>query len=137
MTVACSKGGRTLVEFPMAAVSFFGLQLPVSGGGYFRVLPYWVSRAGLRRINGHAGRPFVFYLHPWEIDPGQPRMQVDWFSQFRHYTNLDCCEERLERVLDDFSFGSMREVLQMRGLLSENPQAGLQPPGLRRSVPTS
>lgn len=132
--IIVSPSGRTLAEFPMSTVSLLGLRLPVSGGGYFRILPYWVSRAGLRRINEHARRPFVFYLHPWEIDPGQPRVQVDWFSQFRHYTNLERCEERFERVLGDFSFGSMREVLQLSGLLSATPEGGLQPPGLCRNV---
>jgi polysaccharide deacetylase family protein (PEP-CTERM system associated) len=108
---------RSLVEFPMSAASFMGVQVPVSGGGYFRILPYWVTRAGLRQINGSDGRPFTFYLHPWEVDPQQPRVEVGWFSRFRHYTNLDKCEARLERLLGDFSFGSMREVLEKRGLL--------------------
>ncbi|MGH8208716.1 MAG: XrtA system polysaccharide deacetylase [Steroidobacteraceae bacterium] len=113
---------RTLVEFPMSAAKFFGVQVPVSGGGYFRILPYWVTRAGLKQINEQAGRPFTFYLHPWEVDPGQPRLKVSAFSRFRHYTNLHRCESRLRRVLGDFSFGTMREVLEGRGLLSAKPQ---------------
>jgi polysaccharide deacetylase family protein (PEP-CTERM system associated) len=117
--VAPSK--RTLVEFPMSAAKFFGVQVPVSGGGYFRILPYWVTRAGLRQINDQAGRPFTFYLHPWEVDPGQPRVRnLSAFSRFRHYTNLHKCESRLRRVLGDFSFGTMREVLEGRGLLATN-----------------
>jgi polysaccharide deacetylase family protein (PEP-CTERM system associated) len=110
---------RSLVEFPMSAAKFFGVQVPVSGGGYFRILPYWVTRAGLKQINEQAGRPFTFYLHPWEVDPGQPRFKVSAFSRFRHYTNLDRCEARLRRVLGDFSFGTMREVLEGRGLLAD------------------
>jgi polysaccharide deacetylase family protein (PEP-CTERM system associated) len=109
---------RSLVEFPMSAAKFFGVQVPVSGGGYFRILPYWVTRAGLKQINQQAGRPFTFYLHPWEVDPGQPRFNVSAFSRFRHYTNLDKCENRLRRVLGDFSFGTMREVLEGRGLFT-------------------
>jgi polysaccharide deacetylase family protein (PEP-CTERM system associated) len=108
---------RSLVEFPMSAAKFFGVPVPVSGGGYFRILPYWVTRAGLKQINEQAGRPFTFYLHPWEVDPGQPRVKVKWFSRFRHYTNLDRCEARLRQVLGDFSFAPMREVLEMGGLL--------------------
>lgn len=108
---------RSLIEFPMSAATFFGVQVPVSGGGYFRILPYWVTRAGLKQINEQAGRPFTFYLHPWEVDPGQPRVKVGAFSRFRHYTNLHRCEARLRRVLTDFSFASMREVLEMGGLL--------------------
>ena len=112
---------RSLVEFPMAAATFCGLQVPVSGGGYFRILPYWVTRAGLRQINDRAGRPFTFYLHPWEVDPDQPRIKVGWFSRFRHYTNLELCEARLRRLLGEFSFASMREVLQLSGLLAAAP----------------
>jgi polysaccharide deacetylase family protein (PEP-CTERM system associated) len=119
-----APSGRTLVEFPMSAATFFGVQVPVSGGGYFRILPYWVTRAGLRQINETAGRPFTFYLHPWEVDPGQPRVKVGLFSRFRHYTNLHRCEARLRRVLADFSFTTMRDVLIRRGLLPARDQAG-------------
>jgi len=108
---------RTLVEFPMSVARFFGIPIPVSGGGYFRVLPYSLTRAGLRQINQRAGHPFVFYLHPWELDPGQPRVPVGTLSRFRHYVNLDHCAERLARVLDDFAFAPLREVLTAQGLL--------------------
>ncbi|MGH8137871.1 MAG: XrtA system polysaccharide deacetylase [Steroidobacteraceae bacterium] len=117
---------RTLVEFPMSAANFFGVQVPVSGGGYFRILPYWLTRAGLRQINERAGRPFTFYLHPWEVDPDQPRVQVSAFSRFRHYTNLARCEDRLRRLLGDFDFASMREVLAMHGLLAVARRSSLQ-----------
>ena len=115
--VLLAPSKRGLVEFPMSAASFMGVQVPVSGGGYFRILPYWVTRTGLRQINETHARPFTFYLHPWEVDPGQPRVKVGWFSRFRHYTNLDRCEARLERLLTEFSFGPMRNVLVQRGLL--------------------
>jgi polysaccharide deacetylase family protein (PEP-CTERM system associated) len=119
---------RTLVEFPMSAAKFFGVQVPVSGGGYFRILPYWVTRAGLKQINEEAGRPFTFYLHPWEVDPGQPRVKgISAFSRFRHYTNLDKCASRLRRVLGDFSFGTMREVLEGKGLLTPSTGASKAP----------
>jgi polysaccharide deacetylase family protein (PEP-CTERM system associated) len=112
-----APSGRTLVEFPMSTASFLGMRLPVSGGGYFRILPYWVTRAGLRQINEAGGRPFSFYLHPWEMDPEQPRINVGLFSRFRHYTNLTRVESRLRRVLREFAFTSMREALQLHGLL--------------------
>ncbi len=115
---------RSLVEFPMSAAKFCGVQVPVSGGGYFRILPYWVTRAGLKQINEQAGRPFTFYLHPWEVDPGQPRVKVKAFSRFRHYTNLHVCESRLRRVLGDFKFSTMRDVLERRGLLTSSPASG-------------
>src|SRR5256885_8349523 len=68
----------------MSAAKFLGVQVPVSGGGYFRILPYWLTRAGLKQIE-RRGRPFTFYLHPWEVDPGQPRIRVGAFSRLRHY----------------------------------------------------
>jgi polysaccharide deacetylase family protein (PEP-CTERM system associated) len=114
-----APSGRTLAEFPMSTATFLGLKVPVSGGGYFRILPYFVTRAGLRQINRRHRRPFSFYLHPWEIDPGQPRIAASLFSRFRHYTNLARCESRLRRVLREFSFAPMREVLRGRGLLAD------------------
>ncbi|MGH8306425.1 MAG: DUF3473 domain-containing protein, partial [Steroidobacteraceae bacterium] len=113
-----APSGRTLVEFPMSAARFLGVQVPVSGGGYFRILPYWLTRAGLKQINERRGLPFTFYLHPWELDPGQPRFKVSALSRFRHYTNLARCEGRLRRVLREFEFASMHEALRVRGLLA-------------------
>jgi polysaccharide deacetylase family protein (PEP-CTERM system associated) len=124
---ATAPSGRMIAEFPMSAATFLGVQIPVSGGGYFRILPYWLTRAGLRQINQRRGRPFAFYMHPWEIDPGQPRIQVGAFSRFRHYTNLERCEARLHRVLGDFAFTSMHEALQERGLLSPERSAVTRP----------
>ncbi|HUN72279.1 MAG TPA: XrtA system polysaccharide deacetylase [Steroidobacteraceae bacterium] len=105
-----APSGRSILEFPMAPANFFGLKIPVTGGGYFRIFPYRLTLAGLRRINA-AGRPFAFYLHPWEIDPGQPRISVGTISRFRHYTNLAQCQERLRRLLKAFSFSTMGRIL--------------------------
>jgi polysaccharide deacetylase family protein (PEP-CTERM system associated) len=122
-----APSGRALVEFPMSAASFLGVRVPVSGGGYFRLLPYPVTRAGLRQINERTGQPFTFYLHPWEVDPGQPRLEVKWFSRFRHYNNLHKCESRLRKLLGEFSFSTMRDVLEKRGLFNEAATAAAQP----------
>lgn len=111
--------GRTITELPMCAARFLGVKVPVSGGGYFRIFPYWLTRSGLRQINQRAGRPFVFYLHPWEIDPGQPRIKVGMLSRFRHYTNLHRCELRLSTLLDDFRFVPAVEVLRQAGMLRQ------------------
>lgn len=122
-----APSGRRLTEFPLAAASFGGLKIPVSGGGYFRLLPYGLTRLGLRRIN-RAGKPIAFYLHPWELDPDQPRVRVAALSRWRHYTNLHRCEVRLQRLLTDFKFDSMSAVLGSRGLLptvEKSPQASL------------
>ncbi|MDR2216029.1 MAG: DUF3473 domain-containing protein [Nevskiaceae bacterium] len=122
-----APGGAHIVEFPLGFARFGGMRLPVSGGGYFRLLPYWLTRAGLRQINRKRQRPFAFYLHPWEIDPGQPRMKVSALSTFRHYTNLNDCQNRLKRLMADFSFAPMRKVLADLALLPAtapaNPQA--------------
>ena len=118
-----APSGRSLVEFPMVPASVFGTKVPVCGGGYFRIFPYWLTRAGLRQINGR-GQAFPFYLHPWEIDPGQPRIRVGALSRFRHYTNLHRCEARLNRVLREFAFAPMREVLSARGLLELKTPSG-------------
>lgn len=103
------KGG-TLTEFPLSTCPIGQYRLPIAGGGYFRLFPYGLSRWGLGKIN-KAGQPFIFYLHPWEIDTEQPRLKVKAFSRFRHYNNLDKCMGRLERLLGDFRFGSVSDVL--------------------------
>jgi polysaccharide deacetylase family protein (PEP-CTERM system associated) len=112
-----APAGGKLVEFPMAAARVAGIKLPVSGGGYFRLLPYWLSCFGLRQINRERGLPFTFYIHPWEIDPQQPRLHGSMVSRFRHYTGLGGCEAKLRRLLADFRFGTMQDVLRERRLL--------------------
>lgn len=111
-----SPAGRSITEFPLATARVFGYRLPVAGGGYFRLYPYLVTRLGLSQINAQQ-RPFIFYLHPWEIDPGQPRIAARWFSRFRHYNNLDKCQSRLHKLLGDFQFGSTLDVLKELDLL--------------------
>lgn len=112
-----TPAGYRLVEFPISVARFGRFKLPVAGGGYFRLFPYGVTRWGLRRIN-KAGHEFVFYLHPWEIDPDQPRIEnAGAASRFRHYINLERTYSRLSSLLRDFSFTTMRDVLQDKGLL--------------------
>lgn len=106
------NGGR-LMEFPISTVKCLGISVPVSGGGYFRLYPYRLSRYLARRVN-QEGRPFVFYLHPWEVDPEQPRIKVDALTHFRHYNNLDKCRGRLEQLLKDFRFGTVSEAIRQR-----------------------
>lgn len=112
-----TSAGNSLVEFPLSTMKLFQYRLPVAGGGYFRLYPYSLSRAGLRQINRRQ-KPFIFYLHPWEIDPEQPRISAGWLSRFRHYNNLDKCEPRLRKLLTEFSFGTAKEVLAEQGLLT-------------------
>jgi polysaccharide deacetylase family protein (PEP-CTERM system associated) len=104
-----------LTELPMGVAEVFGRRIPCSGGGYFRLFPYPLTRRLMRRCNAQ-GRPVIFYLHPWEVDPGQPRMQgMSWSTRFRHYNNLERTEERLERLLGDFSFTSARSLIAEHG----------------------
>ena len=101
-----------LVEFPMSCVEVFGKRWPCSGGAYFRIFPYAYTRWCLKRINAE-GRPAVFYLHPWEIDPGQPRIRLPLAKRFRHYYGLGKTEGKLNRLLGDFEFTTIREVLSL------------------------
>jgi polysaccharide deacetylase family protein (PEP-CTERM system associated) len=104
-------GAATLVEAPISALRRGGRAWPCGGGGYFRLLPYAVSRALLAGINAEGGRRAIFYLHPWEIDPDQPRVSgVPLKSRFRHYLNLDRTETRLRRLLRDFRWDRMDRV---------------------------
>ncbi|MCL7945700.1 XrtA system polysaccharide deacetylase [Marinobacter sp. ATCH36] len=111
-----------LAEFPLSTLKLPGYTLPIAGGGYFRLFPYWFSRWGLGSIN-RQGQPFVFYLHPWEVDPGQPRLDVKWFSRFRHYNNLEICEQRLDQLLGHFRFTAMGDVLRDQQLLDKDQPA--------------
>ncbi len=112
-----TPNGMTLVEFPLSTAKLLGSVLPIAGGGYFRLYPYLVTRAGLNQINRQQ-RPFIFYLHPWEIDADQPRVPAKLFSRFRHYNNLAKCETRLQRLLDDFKFDTTFNVLKNLQLVS-------------------
>ena len=101
-----------IVEIPGSTARFLGLNMPVGGGGYFRILPYEWTRWGIGRINRHEKRPSVFYLHPWEIDPGQPRLPAGRLGRFRHYCNLARTEDRLRQLCRDFRFGPMNVVFR-------------------------
>lgn len=102
----------SLQEFPMSCVEWMGRRIPCCGGAYFRLLPYFITRWGIRQCNGE-NRPVVFYIHPWEIDPQQPRVRLPRSKALRHYYNLDKTEERLDRLLSDFQFTTIREVLAL------------------------
>ncbi|MDA8165877.1 MAG: DUF3473 domain-containing protein [Desulfobacteraceae bacterium] len=100
--------GRRLVEYPLSTVLLWDRRIPVAGGGYFRLFPYWFVRRSLAAINRREREPFVFYLHPWETDPGQPRIRgAGPLSKFRHYVNLAKTAPRFEQLLNDFAFGPL------------------------------
>jgi polysaccharide deacetylase family protein (PEP-CTERM system associated) len=100
-----------LIELPATTLPMFGRNLPASGGGYFRLLPYAASRWMLRRVNQRDGQPGIFYFHPWEIDPEQPRQAgINLKTRFRHYVNLSRMHDRIARLLEDFQWDRMDRV---------------------------
>lgn len=105
------SNGTALHEVPISTVRVAGFNLPFVGGGYLRHFPLSFIRWGMRRLNGVERRPAILYIHPWEIDPEQPRQDVRLLTRIRHYRNLGRTEERLARLFSEYSFTSIREVL--------------------------
>jgi polysaccharide deacetylase family protein (PEP-CTERM system associated) len=117
------RQGGTLMEVPGSTVAFGRANLPVAGGGYFRILPYRWTRWGIARLNRHEQRAAVFYIHPWEIDPDQPRLPAKGLSRFRHYRNLDKTETRLRALLSDFTFGTVSALLEPQSRVARAGEA--------------
>jgi polysaccharide deacetylase family protein (PEP-CTERM system associated) len=111
---ALRQSAGMLWECPGSTVRLAGVNLPVSGGGYFRLLPYAWTRWCISHLNARERQPAIFYLHPWEIDPDQPRMPCSRLTHVRHYRNLEDTEARLRRLLSEFAFAPLREVLPVR-----------------------
>ena len=109
------NGSARLVEFPIGTVRLLGVNLPIGGGGYFRLLPFSLVRLGIQRVNAVEGEPVMFYFHPWELDPHQPRPPMAWRHRFRHYVGLDREAAKLSQLLTQFRFGRACDVLQARG----------------------
>jgi polysaccharide deacetylase family protein (PEP-CTERM system associated) len=107
--------GSGFIEIPISTVRFNGRNFPAGGGGYFRLLPYAVSRMGIRHVNRKAGMPSIFYCHPWEFDPEQPRISsAPLKSRIRHYMNISAMGGRFSRLLRDFRWGRMDDVFLER-----------------------
>ncbi len=103
-----SQSPSCIVEFPLSTLNLFGQRIPVAGGGYFRLFPYWFTKWAFKRINKVEHKAFIFYVHPWEMDPDQPRLShVGVLSRFRHYNNLHKTKYRFTRLLQDFCFTSI------------------------------
>lgn len=115
--------GASLVEIPVTTALFGGRRLAAGGGGFFRVLPYAFSRWAIRQVNRREGRPAVFYFHPWEIDPGQPRVAgAPLKSRLRHYTNLEQMATKLRQLVHEFAWGRM-DLLAQRELARVDVEA--------------
>ena len=107
-------GRGAMLEIPLTTVEWGGMRMPCAGGGYFRILPYGFFKWAVRRVNDTDRMPVMFYLHPWEIDPEQPRMTgAPLLSRFRHYYNLHRTEPRLNQLLQDFSWGRVDQVFDL------------------------
>jgi len=108
---AFSAAKDRLLEVPITTIQLAGRNINCGGGGWFRLFPYAFSRWALKRVNQGEQQPGIFYFHPWEIDPGQPRPDgLSVKTRFRHYLNLDRTYDRLERLLDDFRWGRMDDI---------------------------
>ena len=108
---AFKPGQHDLIELPATTLNMMGRNFPASGGGYFRLLPYSVSAWMMRRVNEHDGEACIFYFHPWEIDPDQPRQRgISLKTRFRHYVNLSHMEGRIARLLKDFEWDRMDRI---------------------------
>src|ERR1700752_169372 len=106
------RNGRKLIEFPITTTTVLGRNLPLGGGGYLRVFPYLSMKWGMRRLNRDEGQAALVYVHPWEVDPGQPRLKTAGKRGFSsHYVNLGRTEAKLRRLLRDFRFAPLRDLL--------------------------
>jgi polysaccharide deacetylase family protein (PEP-CTERM system associated) len=112
------EAGGELGEFPLSTVTRCRWRFPVGGGGYFRLLPYRLTRWALRELNQTERQPAIVYLHPWEVDVDQPRLPVGRLAQFRHSVNTPSTESKLRRLLRDFRFAPVRDVLAASGILA-------------------
>lgn len=106
-----ANGHGELIEFPVGTVRLLGVNLPVGGGGYFRLLPVSLVRRGIHHVNAHEHQALMFYFHPWELDPGQPRAPMPWPHRFRHYVGLEREGRKLSRLLRQVRFTTARSVL--------------------------
>ncbi len=106
------RGGHKFMEFPVSTLKFGKVTLPIAGGAYFRIYPYALSKQFLKQVN-RSGQPFTFYLHPWELDPEHPRIDLPRRIAATHYFNLGATEKRFRKLLRDFRFAPMREVLNI------------------------
>jgi polysaccharide deacetylase family protein (PEP-CTERM system associated) len=109
--------GVEIGEFPLSTVAWLGWRFPVAGGGYLRLLPYAFTQRAVRHVNEREGQPAIVYLHPWEIDPAQPRLPVGWATRLRHSVNTQTTESKIRRLVRDFRFAPVRDVLTESGVL--------------------
>ena len=114
------SGKGSLIEFPISTIKFFGKNVPIAGGGYLRLYPFWFFKYGIRKLNAE-GKPAIIYFHPWELDPQIPRMNFGILKRIRHYSNLALMEDRIAGLLESFRFGTVECVLRQAGEIRRWP----------------
>ena len=106
-----NRGAEDLLEIPITTLQVSNRNIPCGGGGWFRLYPYMLSKWALNQVNNVDQEPCIFYFHPWEIDPDQPRqINADAKTKFRHYVNIPKTEQKIENLLNDFRWGTMEDV---------------------------
>lgn len=120
------RAGGSMLELPIAALAHMGISIPAAGGGYFRHFPYAVTRDAFRRLT-EQGVPGVFYIHPWELDPEQPRIGASLATRVRHYAGISHTRERLEHLLSDFAFTSVERHPELQLGRMDGANTGLVP----------
>lgn len=129
-----TSGHSAIFEFPPSTVQLGNFNLGVGGGGYFRLIPYFISKRALRYINKKEYKPAMVYFHPWEIDPDQPRIPAKLRSRLRHYTNLSTMESKIEQLLRDFRFTTVtRTSEQLEDYCTSAPGSALFDEGTQKS----
>ncbi len=103
--------GKSIIEFPLSTVRILGKHFPFGGGAYLRLFPYWYNEWSIKSLN-RRGKPAIVYFHPWELDPNQPRLDLDLLARIRHYFNLDIMETKIRKLLRTFRFRSIEETLE-------------------------
>lgn len=103
---------REIYEFPLSTVNYFGKNVPIAGGGYFRLFPYHFIKWGIKKLN-RKGKPCVIYIHPWELDPDIPQINLGWLKNFRTYGNLGLTEHKFTMLFKDFKFAPIKKILKI------------------------
>jgi polysaccharide deacetylase family protein (PEP-CTERM system associated) len=123
----CGRPGGTIIEVPPSTVRVAGVNVPIGGGAYFRLFPFEWTRWGIERVNTVERKPVMFYLHPWEVDPDQPRFQVSTTTRIRHYSGLKSTLPRFVRLLEQFEFAPVASMLERTGIGQSQPTAPPEP----------
>jgi polysaccharide deacetylase family protein (PEP-CTERM system associated) len=108
------RGSGSIVELPASTVRIGSMNYPIAGGGYFRLFPYAATKWGISRVNSREGEPVVLYIHPWEVDPDQPRLEASRTTQLRHHVGMAGTLDKLRQITTDFAFGRINDVLDGR-----------------------